>query len=291
MLNELAGIREEVGWPPLAAPIGQILASQALLHVLSAARYQTVVDELRDLIEGRYGSPPGPIDPAVRRAVELVSDGTALDEEPPDLNEIRDEAEGLASSEEELLLLALFGEEAEPLLETIRGRARRDDSLAAGGVDQARAERIREIVRIVQESGVGEVTIEESGMRVSVRRTPEPLETQLAAAVPGEQGGPAQTPAASPEADGYLRVEAPMVGVFYRAPQPGAPPFVEEGDAVAPGQTLCILEAMKLMNEIKADAAGVVRRIHVGNAEPVEFGQLLFELEPVSVAPPLDAVE
>jgi acetyl-CoA carboxylase biotin carboxyl carrier protein len=88
-----------------------------------------------------------------------------------------------------------------------------------------------------------------------------------------------------PESDGVVRVEAPMVGVFYRAPQPGAPPFVEEGDIVAPGQTLCILEAMKLMNEIKADVAGTVQRIHVGNAEPVEFGQLLFELEPV-VAPP-----
>jgi acetyl-CoA carboxylase biotin carboxyl carrier protein len=86
-----------------------------------------------------------------------------------------------------------------------------------------------------------------------------------------------------------MRVEAPMVGVFYRAPQPGAPSFVEEGDTVAPGQTLCILEAMKLMNEIKADAAGIVRAIHVGNAEPVEFGQLLFELEPVG-PPPLDAV-
>ena len=80
-----------------------------------------------------------------------------------------------------------------------------------------------------------------------------------------------------------------MVGVFYRAPQPGAPPFVEEGESVAPGQTLCILEAMKLMNEIKADADGIVRAIHVGNAEPVEFGQLLFELEPVG-AQPLDAV-
>jgi len=290
VLEELARVREEVGWPPLAAPIGQILASQALLHVLSAARYQTVVDELRGLIEGRYGSPPGPIDPGVRRAMELLSDGAASEEPPPDLDEIRDEAEGLASSEEELLLLALFGEEAEPLLQTIRGRARRDDSLAAGGVDQARAERIREIVRIVQESGVGEVTIEESGMRVSVRRTPEPLEPQLAEAVPGEEAGAAVTPAPSPEADGYVRVEAPMVGVFYRAAQPGAPPFVEEGDTVAPGQTLCILEAMKLMNEIKADTAAVVRRIHVGNAEPVEFGQLLFELEPVSAAPPLDAV-
>ena len=76
-----------------------------------------------------------------------------------------------------------------------------------------------------------------------------------------------------------------MVGVFYRAPNPGAPAFVDVGDPVVSGQTLCILEAMKLMNEIKAEAAGIVRQIYVGNAEPVEFGQLLFELEPV-VAPP-----
>ena len=289
VLDELIKIREEVGWPPLASPIGQILGSQALLHVLSASRYQTIVDELRGLIEGRYGSPPGPIDETVRRAVELVSGDTEADEEPLDLEELRTEAEGLAASEEELLLLALFGEEAEPLLRTIRGRASRDESLSAGGVDQARAERIREIVRIVQESGVGEVTIEEAGMRVSVRRTPEPLEAQLAASAAEAAGAEPPAPAPGPESDGLLRVEAPMVGVFYRAPQPGAPPFVQEGDTVTPGQTLCVLEAMKLMNEIKADAAGVVRHIHVGNAEPVEFGQLLFELEPVGV-PPLDAV-
>ena len=96
-------------------------------------------------------------------------------------------------------------------------------------------------------------------------------------------------PAASPQADGLVRVEAPMVGVFYRAPQPGAPPFVQEGDTVAPGQTLCILEAMKLMNEVKAEIEGVVRKIHVGDAEPVEYGQLLFELEPIN-GRPLDAV-
>jgi oxaloacetate decarboxylase alpha subunit len=290
VLDELAKIREEVGWPPLASPIGQILGSQALLHVLSAQRYQTIVDELRGLIEGRYGSPPGPIDPAVQRAVDLVAGAAPPEEPPPDLDKLREEAKGLASSEEELLLLALFADEAEPLLKTIRGRAQREESLAAGGVDQPRAERIREIVRIVQESGVGEVTIEEAGMRVSVRRTPEPLESQLAAsAAEGEPGTEPAEPLVAPETDGFLRVEAPMVGVFYRAPQPGAPPFVEEGDAVTPGQTLCIVEAMKLMNEIKADAAGIVRRIHVGNAEPVEFGQLLFELEPVGTQP-LDAV-
>jgi oxaloacetate decarboxylase (Na+ extruding) subunit alpha len=286
VLDELARIREEVGWPPIASPIGQILGSQALLHVLSASRYQTVVDELRALIEGRYGSPPGPIDATVQRAVAL-SGGAPEEEAPVDLDSLRDEAKGLASSEEELLLLALFGEEAEPLLTAIRGRASGDESLTAGGVDQARAERIREIVRIVQESGVGEVTIEEAGMRVSVRRTPEPLESQLAP-LAGEGKDEFPQPA-SPPADGFVRIEAPMVGVFYRAPQPGAPPFVEEGETVAPGQTLCILEAMKLMNEIKADADGIVRTIHVGNAEPVEFGQLLFELEPVG-AQPLDAV-
>ena len=289
VLDELARIREEVGWPPLAAPIGQILGSQALLHVLSAARYQTIVDELRGLIEGGFGNTPGPIDPAVRRAVQLVSGGARREAPPVDLEELREDAKGLASSEEELLLLALFGEEAEPLLKTIRGRAQRDESLAAGGVDQTRAERIREIVRIVQESGVGEVTIEDSGMRVSVRRTPEPLEPRLAASATEPESGE-RSPAPSPEANGFVRIEAPMVGVFYRAPQPGAPPFVEEGDTVAPGQTLCILEAMKLMNEIKTDSAGIVRAIHVRNAEPVEFGQLLFELEPVSSAPPRDAV-
>ena len=86
---------------------------------------------------------------------------------------------------------------------------------------------------------------------------------------------------------GGVPVVSPMFGTFYRAPAPGSAPFVEEGDAVAPGQTLCILEAMKLMNEVKAELEAVVRAVHVGNAEPVEYGQLLFELEPVSL-PPVD---
>jgi acetyl-CoA carboxylase biotin carboxyl carrier protein len=97
----------------------------------------------------------------------------------------------------------------------------------------------------------------------------------------------ADLPPAAPRDDALVRVESPMVGVFYRAPSPGAASFVEEGDPVAAGQTLCILEAMKLMNEVKAEIEAVVRRIHVGNAEPVEYGQLLFELEPVSGPPVL----
>ena len=287
VLEELERIRTEAGEPPLAAPIAQILASQALLHVLSARRYQTVVDELRALLTGGYGTPPGPVDPTVRRAVELLSADTP--EEPQALSDLREEAAGLASSEEELLLLGLFGDEAEALLQTIRARSGGEDVLAGGSVDQARAERIREIVRIVQETGVGEVTIEEADLRVTVRRTDDRRDLSVPAAPgPLEVEEPELEPV-SPLADGLVRVEAPMVGTFYRAPQPGAPPFVEEGEPVATGQTLCILEAMKLMNEVKSDLDAVVRAIHVDNAQPVEFGQLLFELEPMN-GRPLDAL-
>ena len=110
----------DVGSPPLAAPIEQILGSQALVHVLSAQRYLTVVDELRALVVGRYGTPPVAIDPGVKRAIELVGADAPADEETVALDdELREQAEGVASSEEELLL-GLFGEEAEPLLRAIR---------------------------------------------------------------------------------------------------------------------------------------------------------------------------
>jgi oxaloacetate decarboxylase alpha subunit len=278
VIDEVGRVREEVGSPPLAAPIGQIVASQALLNVLTSNRYSTMVDELRDLVSGKFGRTPGPVDAALKRAVENFG---AEPDAPIDLDALRDEAGGLAASEEELLLLALFGEEAEPLLRAIRGRSGGEESLAAGGVDQVRQERIREVVRIVQETGVGEITIEEEGMRVSVRRTaePAPAASPPPATAPVGEG---ELPPFGPPDDSLVRVESPMVGTFYRAPAPGAANFVEEGDAVGAGETLCILEAMKLMNEVKSEIEAVVLRIHVGNAEPVEYGQLLFELEPVN---------
>lgn len=282
-LDELQQVRRETGWPPLAAPIGQILASQALIHVLSARRYGTVVDEFRSLVQGGFGSPPGSIDPTVARAVSLLSDGLeALAEDPPSAEDVRQEAEGLAASEEELVLIALFGEEAESLLRTIRARHSRDDR-GETVLEESREARIRELVRIVQESGVAEVEIEDEGMRVSVRRADERPALQVAAPLAETEAGELPIVPAPPA--GTIRVESPMVGVFYRSPEPGKPSFVEVGDVVAPGQTLCLLEAMKLFNELKADTAGRVTAVHAENGKPVEFGQLLFELEPI-VAPP-----
>jgi oxaloacetate decarboxylase alpha subunit len=285
VIEELQRIRAEAGWPPLAAPIGQILASQALIHVLSARRYGNVVDEFRALIEGRYGAPPSEIDATVARAVALLSDGVPLDDDPPSAEDVRAEAEGLAASEEELVLIALFGDEAETLLRSIRARHSRDDALGAGGLEQTRAERIRELVRIVQESGVAEVEIEDEGMRVSVRRRDEAPPLPVVAPLAEEE--PAELPVVPAPAGATIRVESPMVGVFYRRAEPGAPPFVEVGDVVSAGQTLCLLEAMKLFNELKADAPGRVVAIHVENGQPVEFGQLLFELEPIAPPPAL----
>jgi oxaloacetate decarboxylase alpha subunit len=278
VLDEIDRVRFEAGSPPLAAPIGQIAASQALVNVMSANRYGTLVDEFRDLVLGHFGHTPGPLDPALVRAVELLGDGGEA--ESLDMDALRESAKGLAASEEELLLLALFPADAERLLQSVRQRSSGEEPLAASGVDQTRDRHIREVVRIVQETGIGEITIEEEGMRVSVRRTPD---AGLIVPGPVAESGLEISPA--PRTDGLVRVESPMVGTFYRAPQPGAPAFVEEGDPVAPGQTLCVLEAMKLMNEVKAEIEAVVRKIHVGNAEPVEYGQLLFELEPLNGRP------
>jgi oxaloacetate decarboxylase alpha subunit len=282
VLEELDRIRAETGWPPLASPIGQVLASQAIINVLSASRYLAVVDEVRSLVAGAFGTPPAPIDPALVRVVQLTADPESEEDVTPPLDEVRERAGDVATSEEELLLLGLFPDDAERLLRGIRGRGRRDNQ--AAGMGEGRAQRIQEIVRIVQESGIGEVTIEEDGMRISVRSTPDlPAvsgESPLALTEP-------ELPGATPVTGALVRVESPMVGTFYRAAQPGAPPFVEVGDVVAPGQTLCILEAMKLMNEVKADVEGVVRGVHAENASAVEFGQLLFELEPLAGRPAL----
>ena len=196
--------------------------------------------------------------------------------------DVREQAEGLAASEEELVLIAMFGSDAEELLKVIRARNSRDSVLIAEDADAERGERIRELVKIVQESGVGEIEIEDEGMRVSVRRADEPVARSRC---PSRRASATRKRPAPAPTDGIVRVESPMVGVFYRAPSPGSPAFVDVGDTVVPGQVLCILEAMKLFNELKAEATGVVRTIHAENAQPVEYGELLFELEPVLTPP------
>jgi oxaloacetate decarboxylase alpha subunit len=270
VLEEFKRVRIDCGMPPLAQPVGGILAGQAVRHVLSARRWHEVSPDMRDYLSGVYGNPPQEVVPeAAARAVPMPAADPG-----PDIDQLR--AEGLAASEEDLLLLALFGEDANRLLAALRTRGDREDA-ERDGLEHSQSERIRELIEMVESSDdVGELTLEDAGVRITVRRQGE-LAPVAAAPVAPVDNGAAET---APTVSQTIKIESPMVGTFYRSPGPSEGPFVEEGDHVEVGQTLCVLEAMKLFNEFKSEHAGVIRAVLVSNAEPVEYGQPLFELEP-----------
>jgi acetyl-CoA carboxylase biotin carboxyl carrier protein len=144
---------------------------------------------------------------------------------------------------------------------------------------------IRRLADLLREYGLSEVEVEREGVRVRLRRELQapPPEAPVAGGprpVAAHAGAPVADVAPAAGEAHHLTVEAPMVGTFYRAPSPDAQPFVREGDRVKKGQVVCIIEAMKLMNEIESKVAGRVVKVLVENAQPVEYGQLLFLVEP-----------
>jgi acetyl-CoA carboxylase biotin carboxyl carrier protein len=140
--------------------------------------------------------------------------------------------------------------------------------------------KLKKLIDLVQESGISEleVTEGEEKVRIAKQLTAAPVAHQVYAPAPMATAAPAAAPAApaAPAQPAGHEVKSPMVGTFYRASSPEAKSFVEVGDSVKAGQTLCIIEAMKLLNEIESDATGVVKAILVENGQPVEFGEPLF---------------
>jgi acetyl-CoA carboxylase biotin carboxyl carrier protein len=137
---------------------------------------------------------------------------------------------------------------------------------------------LKQILQALVEHGVNELTLETPDYKLTVRRGGE---VQMVA-VPQVEAAPApEAPKAEEGCPGCVEIRAPIVGTFYRAPAPDAPPYVKEGDRVEKGQVLCIIEAMKLMNEIESEVSGIVKKILVQNGEPVEYGQPLFLIQPV----------
>ena len=143
---------------------------------------------------------------------------------------------------------------------------------------------IRELIQLVVESGIAELELERGGDRVRIRRTIEKQEfvmpAGMAAPTPAtvvETGQPGAT--AAPNAHEHI-VKSPIVGTYYESPKPGDPAFVKVGDSVEPGQVLCIIESMKLMNEIESEVAGTVAAKLMENGRPVEYGEALFAIRP-----------
>lgn len=159
---------------------------------------------------------------------------------------------------------------------------------------------IQRLIDMVDESDIDSLEISRFATRVRISKSPPVHVVSGGAAGPAPAGAASEAPSpARPSSAGQaagagdesasdgaaaastlVEVESPMVGTFYRAPAPDAPAYVEVGDRVQKGQTLCILEAMKLMNELESEVAGTVREICIGNSEPVEYGQVLFRIEP-----------
>ena len=145
---------------------------------------------------------------------------------------------------------------------------------------------IKQILDLVREHDLTEFELERDGLKVRIRKAGDPAPVAAAPAAPVPVVTPVAPPApaaaeAAPEPAGVelAVIKSPIVGTFYRSSEPGAPSFVELGDTVKKGQVLCIIEAMKLMNEIESEHAGVVRAVLAENGRPVEFGEPLFEIE------------
>ena len=151
-------------------------------------------------------------------------------------------------------------------------------------------EEIRELIQLVKETAVAELEVQRGENRVRIRQSsgteqsvvlPAAVAATAVAQAPAAPSLKAETPQPAKAPESLVYAKSPIVGTFYEGPAPGAPPFVRIGEHVTPGKVLCIIESMKLMNEIEADVAGIVESKLVQNGQPVEYGEALFGIRPV----------
>jgi len=154
---------------------------------------------------------------------------------------------------------------------------------------------IQELVKLINKTNIGEITIEEEGVKITVKQKKDPVQHiiaggqsgQVYSAPPQQQAPPqpspppaAAPPAETPKTDNYITIKSPMIGTFYRQSGPDKPLFVNVGDEVTVGKVVCIIEAMKLFNEIESEVKGTIVKILVEDASPVEYDQPLFLVNP-----------
>lgn len=307
VLQEIPRVRKELGYPPLVTPTSQIVGTQAVLNVLTGERYKMVPGEVKAYVKGLYGRPPAPIDEEIRK--KIIGDEEPIKVRPADLLEPRmekakQEIAHLTDDIDDIISYAMFPQIAKKFFEDRKkGIIRRETPMeekravertrqedikdfdTKKGVGKMNISEIKELINALGSSDVTELALESDGMKLKIKRgsnaSGEEKKAPTSNIEPESKAEAKPTPqeeTAVPQGKLYT-VKAPMVGTFYRAPAPDAPPFVEVGSKVKKGQTLCIIEAMKLMNEIESEVNGKVVKILVENAEPVEYGQELFLIE------------
>ena len=140
---------------------------------------------------------------------------------------------------------------------------------------------VKELIELMEKHGLVEIEVQQEGRKIRLRKEPAAQVAPPAQPPPKDSHvpGPPEEPART-QSPGLREIRSPMVGTFYRAPSPDADPFVEVGDSVREGDVLCIIEAMKVMNEIRAECSGIIEEILVENGQPVEYGEVLFLIRP-----------
>ncbi len=312
VLEEIPRVREDFGYPPLVTPTSQFVGAQAVLNVLTGSRYKLVPGEVKNYVLGQYGKPPAPIK---KEIIDLILGENRKDIikcRPADLlkprmDKLRKEVEGVARSEEDVLSYALFPQVALKFFEWRNNNPTGDNDDVIDDVfeeehkkdaetekmfsevpkeaDEVNLNEIKELIKMLGETDITELHLESAGVKVAIKKgsagmqaTTGPVEVGTGETKVVEAEKVAKAEEVKQNAN-LVPISAPMVGTFYRRPAPDAPNFIELGQTVKEGQAVCIIEAMKLMNEIESEVAGKIVEVLVEDGQPVEYGQTLFLVE------------
>jgi oxaloacetate decarboxylase (Na+ extruding) subunit alpha len=335
VLDELFKIKNEIGNPSLATPVGQILGSQAILNtIISDHRWEITNDEIVKLINGYYGKLPRDVDIDLKEKIFTTGaamgspDKTSGSEGAENIEDknyelCADELKNLSTSENDILSYLFFPEKTLKFLEK-RKYASRDavnsnsakltgqelrfpdmfDLKKAAKFEDIDLKKLREISNLVETSNIDEISLEIDGVKISINkqsgqkpagRNNQPDVKAAAAAqstamadskdnVSGiessSSAGDGRAAGPGMSGENLFKIKAPIVGTFYRSPSPSAPPFISVGDKIKKGDTLCIIEAMKLMNKINSEYDGEIAEILVQNEDAVEYDQTIITIRP-----------
>jgi oxaloacetate decarboxylase alpha subunit len=301
VLEEIPKVRAELGYPPLVTPTSQLVAMQAVLNVLTGVRYKLVPGEVKAYVRGLYGRPPAPINPEIQKKIIGAEEPLTVrpaDILEPGLEKAGRESAGLARSPEDVISYAIFPQVAKKFFEERQGGViSREETKATKETKEKRTEllskgdsklnlkEIKELIKIIDETEISELNLESDGVKISIRKGPSVVASVPVTATSRQEGmervaAPAFSKAPEPVvlANSEM-ITSPMVGTFYSSQSPEAPAYVKVGQQVEVGQPVCIVEAMKLMNEIESEIEGKILQILVENGQPVEYGQPLFIIE------------
>jgi oxaloacetate decarboxylase alpha subunit len=308
VLAEVPKVRKDMGYPPLVTPTSQIVGVQAVFNVLAGERYKIVPNEIKEYVRGLYGKPPVPIKDAIRR--KILGSERPITVRPADLlapvmAKVKQELDlKYVKKEEDYVTYALFPEQALKFFEIRENpekfvREEKEEERAMKQEDKQGLDIIRELLELSSKHNLAELEWEYSGNKVKIRRVNQHAPLNINQTTTENKQTTHSTIPVQPQIDGIVEakpilnqqptaavrniesIKSPMVGTFYARPRPDAPPFVTDNDIVEIGATLCIIEAMKLMNEIEAEKKYRILEILAKDGDTVEFGQILFKVEPV----------